>query len=80
MSGNDERDQAAQPNDLGRLFLEWANAGDVDGLVALYEPDAGLPARPSHHRQPGDPSGVPATACRQAHVHGGGAAACAPLQ
>jgi ketosteroid isomerase-like protein len=42
MSGNGERERAAQPNDLGRLFLERANAGDVDGLVALYEPDAVL--------------------------------------
>ena len=33
---------AHQPNDLGRLFVERANAGDVEGLVALYEPDAVL--------------------------------------
>ena len=31
-----------QPEDLGRYFLERANAGDVDGLVALYEPGAVL--------------------------------------
>ncbi|MDX1516162.1 MAG: nuclear transport factor 2 family protein [Woeseiaceae bacterium] len=31
---------ALQPNDLERLFVERANTGDVDGLVALYEPDA----------------------------------------
>lgn len=31
---------AAQPEDLNRLFTHRANAGDVDGLVALYEPDA----------------------------------------
>jgi ketosteroid isomerase-like protein len=36
----DER--AAEPEDIARLFLERANAGDVDGLVALYEPDAVL--------------------------------------
>ena len=41
MSG-DQREQAAQPEDLARLFLERANAGDVEGLVALYEPDAVL--------------------------------------
>jgi ketosteroid isomerase-like protein len=40
MSDNDQ--QAARPEDLSRLFLERANAGDVDGLVALYEPDAVL--------------------------------------
>jgi ketosteroid isomerase-like protein len=36
------RERAAQPEDLDRLFLQRANAGDVDGLVALYEPDAVL--------------------------------------
>ncbi|MGQ4616902.1 nuclear transport factor 2 family protein [Nocardia sp. R7R-8] len=33
---------ATEPNDLGRYFLERVNAGDLDGLVALYEPDAVL--------------------------------------
>jgi len=33
---------AAKPGDLGRLFMELGNAGDVNGLVALYEPDAVL--------------------------------------
>jgi ketosteroid isomerase-like protein len=33
---------AAEPIDLGRHFIERANAGDIDGLVALYEPDAVL--------------------------------------
>lgn len=36
--------RAAEPEDLARLFLERANAGDVDGVVALYEPDAVLAA------------------------------------
>lgn len=31
---------ARDPNDLERLFVERANAGDVEGLVALYEPGA----------------------------------------
>lgn len=31
---------AREPNDLERLFVEHANAGDVDSLVALYEPGA----------------------------------------
>jgi ketosteroid isomerase-like protein len=39
---NAEPEPAAQPEDLGRFFLERANAGDVEGLVALYEPDAVL--------------------------------------
>jgi SnoaL-like domain len=42
MGGNGARERAAQPEDLGRFFVERANAGDVDGLVALYEPDAVL--------------------------------------
>ena len=33
---------AQQPNDLEKYFVERANAGDVDGLVALYEPQAML--------------------------------------
>lgn len=31
---------AHDPNDLGAYFIERGNAGDLDGLVALYEPDA----------------------------------------
>jgi ketosteroid isomerase-like protein len=33
-------ERAMTPEDITRLFVERANAGDVDGLVALYEPDA----------------------------------------
>ena len=40
------RDRAAAPEDLGRLFLVRANAGDVDGVVALYEPGAVLAVPP----------------------------------
>jgi ketosteroid isomerase-like protein len=36
------RERAARPEDLSRLFVERANAGDVEGLVALYEPEAVL--------------------------------------
>jgi uncharacterized protein (TIGR02246 family) len=32
--------RAIQPEDLTRLFVERANAGDAEGLAALYEPDA----------------------------------------
>jgi ketosteroid isomerase-like protein len=39
---------AAEPNDLARLFIERGNAGDVDGLVALYEPDAVLAFPPGN--------------------------------
>ena len=42
VTANAEHEPAAQPEDLGRYFLERANAGDVEGLVALYEPGAVL--------------------------------------
>ncbi len=42
MGGNRERARAVQPEDLGRFFIDRANAGDVDGLVALYEAEAVL--------------------------------------
>jgi len=42
MSGGTGHEWASEPNDLGRFFVERANAGDVEGLVALYEPDAVL--------------------------------------
>ncbi|MFH8796113.1 YybH family protein [Streptomyces sp. NPDC017941] len=55
MTNSDLRDKdltdkqaAVEPNDLGRYFIERANAGDVDGLVALYEPDAVLAFPPGN--------------------------------
>ncbi|WP_246258361.1 YybH family protein [Amycolatopsis anabasis] len=39
---------ATEPNDLGRYFIERANARDVDGLVALYEPNAVLAFPPGN--------------------------------
>ncbi len=39
-SGNTRR--AHEPEELAQLFLERANQGDVEGLVALYAPDAAL--------------------------------------
>jgi uncharacterized protein (TIGR02246 family) len=33
---------AGSPEDIDRLFSERMAAGDVDGVVALYEPGAGL--------------------------------------
>lgn len=44
MAEQRERKRAEQPEELGRFFLERANAGDADGLAALYEPDAVLAA------------------------------------
>jgi len=34
------RKPAKVPNDLERYFVERANAGDIEGLVALYESNA----------------------------------------
>ena len=37
-----ERERAKEPEDLARLFVERARAGDAEGLAELYEPDAVL--------------------------------------
>jgi uncharacterized protein (TIGR02246 family) len=37
---NDGHERAMKPEDITRLFVERANAGDAEGLAALYEPDA----------------------------------------
>ena len=39
---------AAELNDLSQYFIERANAGDVEGLVALYEPNAVLAFSPGN--------------------------------
>ncbi|MGW1071864.1 YybH family protein [Streptomyces sp. NPDC002537] len=36
------RERANTPEDLTRLFVERANAGDAEGLAELYAPDAVL--------------------------------------
>jgi hypothetical protein len=40
MNSHKTWEAALDPQDLARFFLARANAGDVEGLVALYEPDA----------------------------------------
>jgi ketosteroid isomerase-like protein len=40
MSSRETNERAQNPEDLARFFVERVNAGDVDGLVALYEPEA----------------------------------------
>ena len=37
---SDTTERAASPEDLTRLFVARANAGDPDGMARLYEPDA----------------------------------------
>ncbi len=65
------RRAAAEPDELGWLFLEPANAGDVEGIVALYEPDPVLAG-------PGEPtrSGGPTSGCSPAGPRS--PAMCAP--
>jgi uncharacterized protein (TIGR02246 family) len=36
------REQAVEPEELARLFVERVNAGDAEGIAELYEPDAVL--------------------------------------
>ncbi len=40
MESHTAYEPALNPEDLARFFIVRANAGDVEGLVALYEPDA----------------------------------------
>ena len=35
-----EREPALDPQDLERLLVERQRAGDIEGMVALFEPDA----------------------------------------
>jgi uncharacterized protein (TIGR02246 family) len=37
---------ARTPEDLHRLWTEYFVAGDLDGLISLYEPDAAFVAQP----------------------------------
>ena len=46
MSGNYE--PARTPEDITRLFVERSNAGDADGVAALYEEDAVMAYPPGH--------------------------------
>jgi ketosteroid isomerase-like protein len=35
-----QHEPATEPNDLARFFIARANAGDLEGLVILFEPEA----------------------------------------
>jgi ketosteroid isomerase-like protein len=41
-------DKAQNPAEITSLFVERANAKDVDGLLELYEPDAVMAFPPGH--------------------------------
>ncbi len=51
---------AHTPEDVDRLFSEAFNAGDLDALMALYEPEAGFTT------EPGGQAIIGTTAIRQA--------------
>jgi len=40
MTGETDRAPARDPQDLERLLIDRQHAGDVDGMVALFEPQA----------------------------------------
>lgn len=46
MTSEPEREKAASPEDIPRLFMKFVEAGDFAGLATLYEADAilALPA------------------------------------
>jgi ketosteroid isomerase-like protein len=46
VSTGSEHVPAREPEDLGRFFVQRANAGDLDGLVALYEAGAAMATGP----------------------------------
>nr|WP_274636516.1 nuclear transport factor 2 family protein [Microbacterium bovistercoris] len=46
MPSNDEHEKAENPEDIPRLFVQFVQAGDYDGLASLYEPDAVLALPP----------------------------------
>jgi uncharacterized protein (TIGR02246 family) len=43
------RRRAETPEQVGTLFMEYLEAGDLDGLVSLYEPDAHFVPAPGNH-------------------------------
>ena len=52
MAQENEREVASRPEDLGRLFFERVRSGNLDGLVALFEPEA-VSAQPDGGRVTG---------------------------
>jgi hypothetical protein len=68
MDDGEAPQRALQPEDLDRLFLERANAGDVDDVMDLYEPQAMLAFPPGHQRT-GDPGGLCGPPNRRAALH-----------
>jgi uncharacterized protein (TIGR02246 family) len=45
---------AQKPEDLGRLFVEAMRAGDLDAVLALYEPTAAMPNQQGEVRSGAD--------------------------
>lgn len=40
MTTTDDVQKAGTPEDIAKLFVQFANAGDADAVAALYEEDA----------------------------------------
>jgi uncharacterized protein (TIGR02246 family) len=45
---------AQKPEDLGQLFVQAVKAGDVDAVLALYEPGASMPNQQGEVRSGAD--------------------------
>ncbi|WP_255953247.1 YybH family protein [Streptomyces odontomachi] len=43
-----QHEKAQHPEDLTRLFVRYANAGDAEGVASLYEEDAVMAYPPGH--------------------------------
>lgn len=43
-----QHEKAQKPEDLTRLFVRYANAGDAEGIASLYEEDAVMAYPPGH--------------------------------
>ena len=56
-------DSARKPEDLSRFSVERANAGDVEGLVAVYQRRARLPDAAGPSRRPLPGTGSNTTPC-----------------
>lgn len=54
MTSGAERERATEPEDLPRLFVQFVQAGDYDGLATLYEPDAVLATGPGEVTRGGE--------------------------
>jgi hypothetical protein len=55
--GIQTREPARDPQDLERLLVDRQHAGDVEGMVALFEPEAVIDTREGDNPPEGNPGG-----------------------